>query len=267
MEQNQHQTKKADVSLQNEELFHFLISEAEVPFSGWDFSYIHGTGRVVDSPLSWSYTSKVLMHLRKSKSLLDMGTGGGEYLSMLQPLPKKTCATEGYKPNLSVAKERLEPLGVRVYEVQEDEHLPFGDEQFDLIINKHESYSATEVYRLLKSGGLFITQQVGGRNDLGLNQLLGANKDFGQTYWQLEYAVKEIQEAGFTVLEQKEEFPMSRFFDVGAIVYYLKAIPWQIPDFSVEKYFEELSFIHNTIQSKGFIDVQSHRFFIIGKKQ
>jgi hypothetical protein len=33
------------------------------------------------------------------------------------------------------------------------------------------------------------------------------------------------------VLEQKEEFPVSRFFDIGAIVYYLMAIPWQIPDF------------------------------------
>ncbi len=27
-----------------------------------------------------------------------------------------------------------------------------------------------------------------------------------------------------------------RFFDIVAIVYYLKAIPWQIPDFSVEQY-------------------------------
>jgi hypothetical protein len=71
--------EKADMSLQGEELFSFLIAEAEAPFAGWDFSYIHGTGRVVDSPLSWSYTSKVLMHLRKSKSLLDMGTGGGLY--------------------------------------------------------------------------------------------------------------------------------------------------------------------------------------------
>jgi hypothetical protein len=97
MNQNQDQCQKNNTSesLQNEELFNFLVKEAETPFSGWDFSYIQGTGRLADSPLSWSYTSKVLMYIRKSESLLDMGTGGGEYLSMLQPLPQKTCASEG----------------------------------------------------------------------------------------------------------------------------------------------------------------------------
>jgi SAM-dependent methyltransferase len=268
MKQDQDLNQKTNTSesLQNKELFTFLISEAEKPFSGWDFSYIQGTGRLVDSPLSWSYTSKVLKHIKKSESLLDMGTGGGEYLSMLQPLPQKTCATEGYKLNIPIARNCLEPLGVSVYEVLEDEQLPFEDKQFDLIINKHESYSAKEVFRTLKPGGIFITQQVGGRNHLDLNQLLGANEDFGHAHWGLDYALKEIQEAGFTVLEQKEDFPASRFYDVGAIVYYLKAVPWQIPDFTVEKYFNKLTSIHNMIQENGFLDVQSHRFLILAVK-
>lgn len=29
--------------------------------------------------------------------MLDMGTGGGEFLAMLRPFPKKVCATEGYE--------------------------------------------------------------------------------------------------------------------------------------------------------------------------
>ncbi len=36
-------------------------------------------------------------------------------------------------------------------------------------------------------------------------------------------------------------------YDVGAIVYYLKAVPWEIPDFSVEKYFDKLQEIHKLI--------------------
>jgi hypothetical protein len=56
--------------MKDQELFDFLISEANHPFSGWDFSYITATGRMVEAPLIWSYTSKLLMQLRKAQSLL-----------------------------------------------------------------------------------------------------------------------------------------------------------------------------------------------------
>ena len=62
-----------------EELMEFMIQEYEHPFTGWDFSHIRD--RIVSSPLPWSYPSKVLPRIRKVKSLLDMGTGGGEFLA------------------------------------------------------------------------------------------------------------------------------------------------------------------------------------------
>lgn len=40
-----------------------------------------------------------------------MGTGGGEFLAGLQPLPPHTCATEGYPPNIPIAQQRLKRLG------------------------------------------------------------------------------------------------------------------------------------------------------------
>jgi SAM-dependent methyltransferase len=251
----------------DEDLFNFLIAEANHPFSGWDFSHISKTDRMVDAPLTWSYASKILPKVRKAQSLLDMGTGGGELLSSLQPLPPHTCATEGYEPNIPVARQRLEPLGVTVYEISDDTILPFAEEnQFDLIINRHESYSPQEVLRTLKPGSQFITQQVGGENSKDLNQLLGAPAYTEFANWNLAYAVKELADAGFIIREQLEDTPITRFFDVGAIVYYLKAIPWQIPDFSVEQYFERLLELHTMIQQKGFVDVRYHRFFIVGEK-
>lgn len=251
----------------NEDLFNFLIAEANHPFSGGDFSHISKTGRMVDAPLTWSYASKILPKVRRVQSLLDMGTGGGELLSSLQPLPPHTCATEGYGPNIPVARQRLGPLGVTVYEINDDTLLLFAeDNQFDLIINRHESYSPQEVLRILKPGSQLITQQVGGENSKDLNQLLGAPAYTKFDHWNLEYAVKELSNAGFIIREQLEDTPITRFFDVGAIVYYLKAIPWQIPDFSVERYFERLLEVHTMIQQKGFVDVRYARFFIVGEK-
>jgi len=107
--------------------------------------------------------------IRNVDSLLDMGAGGGEFLASLMPLPIHTCATEGYEPNVSVARTLLQPLGVKVFRYEDDDNLPFDDEEFELIINRHESYSPKEVFRLLKPGGYFITQQVGVKNDSKLS--------------------------------------------------------------------------------------------------
>ena len=52
--------------------------------------------------------------LTAASSLLDIGTGGGEFLSSLQALPQIVYATEVYKPNMPIARKRLSSLGVEV---------------------------------------------------------------------------------------------------------------------------------------------------------
>ena len=170
---------------------------------------------------------------------------------MLQPFPSTIYATEGYAPNVPIARKKLEPLGVTVVEVNDDTALPFQDAQFNLILNQHESYAASEVKRILSQNGIFLTQQVGGLDCVELNEQFNAplNNEFAS--WSLEAACSELEETGFTILEAKEEFPFQRFYDIGAIVYYLKAIPWQIPDFTIERYYEELYRIHEIILQKG----------------
>ena len=243
-------------------LFSSLLESANTNFSGWDFSFISETGRMKSEPLSWSYGSTAFQLIQCAQSMLDMGTGGGEFLSMLQPFPSTIYATEGYPPNVPIARKKLEPLAVTVIEVTDDTALPFQDGQFDLIINQHESYAASEVNRMLSPNGIFLTQQVGGLDCAELNEQFGIHLNSEFASWSLETACNELNENGFTILEAKEEFPFQRFYDIGAIVYYLKAIPWQIPDFTVEGYFEELYRIHEIILQKGYFDVKQHRFMI-----
>ena len=245
--------------------FERLVSEAvRQDFSGWDFSYIDERWRT--SPTSWDYRQRILGRVSQAASLLDMGTGGGEFLASLVPLPVDTCATECYPPNVPIARERLEPLGVQVIEPKNEEDLPFEDARFDLVINRHESFSASQVYRVLKPGGLFITQQVGGRDNIRLNALLGAGVALDYSDWGLESAVQELEAAGFQVVEQCEEFPETVLSDIGAVVYYLRAIPWQITDFGVDAYRSELRALHNLIQETGELHISSHRFHIEARR-
>ncbi|WP_085524040.1 methyltransferase domain-containing protein [Tuberibacillus sp. Marseille-P3662] len=238
------------------------IEDINQSFSGWDFSFISGTGRVQEELLTWSYGSIARPLIQRAKSMLDMGTGGGEFLSLLRPFPETVFATEGYKPNVPIAKKRLEPLGVNVVHFEKDSNLPLQDGQFDLILNKHDSYSSAELRRIISDSGIFLTQQVGGLNCSQINETMEVplNEEFHN--WNLKTALEELNECNFNVLYSKEEFPVQRFYDVGALVYYLKAIPWQVPNFNIEDYLDELYQVYQIIQSKGYFDVHQHRFII-----
>lgn len=241
-----------------------LLESINQEFSGWDFSYVTDTERIKSSLLSWSYGSLAMSLIKNAKSMLDMGTGGGEFLTRLQPFPELVCATEGYAPNVPIAKKQLEPLGVKVAAVENDENLPFEDGQFDLVLNKHESFSATEVRRIMTEQGIFLTQQVGGLSCKEINKRLGAELNEYQD-WNMAKALEGIEKEKFTILLSKEEFPIKRYYDIGALVFYLKAIPWQIPDFSIDKYMDELYKIHLLIQEQGYLEVKEHRFVILAE--
>ncbi|WP_409295291.1 class I SAM-dependent methyltransferase [Peribacillus sp. SCS-26] len=242
-----------------------FLNDAERNFSGWDFSYVTETGRLQTGTAAWSYGSTVIPYIRGADTMLDMGTGGGELLSNLRPFPKSIYATEGFAPNVQVARERLEPLGVIVEVVDEDEVLPFPDQFFDLVINKHESYSPLEVRRVLKDGGYFITQQVGGSDSADINRALGVpvNDEFAD--WNLESASAGLLENGFQIIRSEEDAPVQRFYDIGALIYYLSAIPWQVPGFHPDKYRDELYRVHQEIQENGYLEVKQSRFIILAR--
>ena len=86
--------------------FDSTVREAmEAAFKGWDFSYV--SRWEAEEPKPWNYEVTVARDLAGKEVLLDMGTGGGEVLASLQPLPARTCATEAYPPNVPVARARL----------------------------------------------------------------------------------------------------------------------------------------------------------------
>ena len=197
-------------------------------------------------------------------SMLDMGTGGGEFLSSLAPFELEVSATESYPPNIPIAKERLEPLGVKVYGLEHETQLPFPDDSFDLVINRHEIYDINEVKRVLKPQGIFLTQQVGGLNDQELIFDLTGNT-LDDHNWYLDTEVKTFTDAGFEIIKKAESFAFQQYFDVGAVVYYARVIAWLVPDFNIETYREQLGKIHNQIVDSGVYRCSSHRFVIEAK--
>ena len=186
----------------------------------------------------WDYLAMARAALRRAQDVLDVATGGGEILSSLAPFPGRVTATEGYAPNVAVARRRLEPLGVAVFQANTASGMPFEDAAFDLVINRHGGFRPEEMHRVLKRGGVFLSQQVGGDN------LADLVADFGAWLVAPDNTLARVAERfrglGCAVTRAEEWRGPVTFADVGAIVYFLKAVPWVVEGFDVTRHFAAL---------------------------
>jgi SAM-dependent methyltransferase len=246
------------------ETYEQLVAAAlAAPFEGWDFSWLKD--RTTNEDLSWSYPDLARGAVADATRLLDIDTGGGELLAGLQPLPPYTVALEGWKPNLAVARQRLEPFGVEVRYAAEGP-LPVTDGEFDLVLNRHGRLDAAEVWRVLAPGGVFLTQQVGSRNGSEINAALGAPPSVEADSETCELAVSALRDRGFQVDDAREEMPAYIFCDIAAVVYQLRAVPWTISDFDVDRYETALRRLDAHIRETGGFVTHDHRYLVRATK-
>ncbi|GAA2674540.1 class I SAM-dependent methyltransferase [Nonomuraea recticatena] len=236
-----------------------LVGQAlHASLRGWDFSWLRD--RTSGGSPSWRYTERASALLSAAPRLLDLDTGGGEVLASLAPLPRHTVAMEAWQPNIPIAAERLRPLSATVLGGTADA-IPVSEATFDLVLNRHGALNAAEVARVLTPGGRLLTQQVGTRNDVELNVALGAPAPDPEA-WTLAVAVDRLRRYGFRVLDAREEMIDYVFHDIGAVVFQLRAVPWQVRDFDLNRYERPLQSLHERICSEGAFTVRNHRFLI-----
>ncbi|MGI9005580.1 MAG: class I SAM-dependent methyltransferase [Streptosporangiaceae bacterium] len=271
-------TEQADrVSQAGQDADELIAQAVAAPFAGWDFGWLNARSSVTALP--WSYQDEVLRHAASASTMVDMGTGGGEILAALPGRPARTVATESWPPNVTVAADRLRPLGIPVLHTQgapenmsaeaDAEHagtrppagrLPFRDGALDLVINRHESFSAREVARVLTPGGHFVTQQVDYHSDLELYDLLGLEPPGQPVSWLLQ-AVAQLSRAGLDVTVQRSGQSVLYLRDVGALVYYLKIVPWVVPQYGIREFLPRLRTV-SMRRDAWPAPVTGHRFLI-----
>jgi SAM-dependent methyltransferase len=247
--------------MDHEQLMEAWRYEERQSFTGWDFSYLDG--RMVEEHPPWSYLDRAEALMRQSSAVLDMGTGGGERLLELRAhWPDAVVVTEEYPPNLKLAGDRLGLLGVRVVRasLRRDRGMPFSDGAFDLILNRHSGLNSAEVARILVPGGVFLTQQVHGLWAQDLLAEFGATPQWPEatpaTY------VPRLEAVGLEIENLDEWQGDLIFYDVGAIVYYLKAVPWLVPGFSVETHTDTLMRLEVRLQQEGPLVYEARKYLI-----
>lgn len=220
---------------------------------GWDFSWLDG--RATEQRPSWGYARAMAARLADPAvgAALDVQTGGGEVLASATTYPTVTVATESWPPNLARATALLHPRGVAVVADDDQPPLPFADAAFDLVVSRHPvTVWWDEIARVLRPGGTYFSQQVGPSSMFELVEwFLGPQPAEVHHRRHPDRARDGATAAGLDVVDLRMERLRAEFFDVGAVVWFLRKVIWMVPGFTVTAYEPQLRRLHEQIVRGG----------------
>jgi SAM-dependent methyltransferase len=247
--------------------FDALVDEAaEVSVEGWDFSWLDG--RATEERPSWGYQRLLSQKLATATAALDIQTGGGEVLAGAgaESFPSTLVATEGWPPNVGKATALLHPLGAVVVADPEEPPLPFADGAFDLVTSRHPAtVHWTEIARVLTPGGTYFAQHVGSGTNVEISEHFLGPLELGDGRHH-DVEADRAKAIGLEIVQCRNERLQLEFFDVGAMVFFLRKVIWTVPDFTVDRYRDRLKALHDQIEQDGvFQSTMSRTLFELRK--
>lgn len=248
------------------EAFDYLAAEAAAaPVEGWDFSWLNG--RATEERPSWGYQRRMSQRLARVSAALDLQTGGGEVLAGADRFPPTMAATEAWPPNRARATQLLHPRGVVVVATTDEPVLPFADDAFDLVTSRHPiAVWWSEIARVLRPGGAYFAQHIGPATVNELAAFFGVPPSNRHTAATLDAQTTQAHAAGLQVLDARMERLRVEFFDVGAVVYFLRKVIWVVPGFTVDHHRRRLRELHDRIQAEGPFVAYATRALVEARK-
>lgn len=193
---------------------------------GWDFSHVKRTYE----PPPWRYKNIVRNYLKPTDRVLDIGTGGGERFLSLAPSFGQGIGIDIYANQVETAQQNKAEQGVTNvdFKVMDGHQLQFEDASFDVVLNRHAGITATEVVRVLRPGGHFITQQVGHLTSLNILHAFGwTPESFGDDWWQpANELAEEFEALNCRVIAQGSYNVRFRFLDIPSFIFWLTSVPF-----------------------------------------
>lgn len=246
--------------------FEELVAKAvSAPIDGWDFSWLDD--RATEERPSWGYQRLMSRRLPSVTAALDIQTGDGEVLAGVRRFPPTMVATESWPPNLARATARLHPLGVVVVAVPDEPPLPFADAAFELVVSRHPvTVWWAEIARVLTPGGTYFAQHVGPSSGLDLIEFFLGPQAPAPHRRDPAREAEDASAAGLEVLDVRAERLRMEFYDVGAVIYFLRKVTWIVPGFNTQRYHGRLRALHEQIKSDGAFVAHSTRTLIEARR-
>ncbi|MES9608291.1 methyltransferase domain-containing protein [Actinomadura sp. NPDC000929] len=246
--------------------FEDLVAEAAtVSVAGWDFSWLDG--RATEQRPSWGYQRLMSERLGRARAALDVETGGGEVLAGAAVFPPTMAATESWPPNVAKATRLLHPRGAVVVADSADAPLPFADDAFDLVVSRHPATVRwTEIARVLAPGGTYLAQHVGPASVFELTEFFLGPQPEARRARDPEAESAAARAAGLDIVDLRSERLRMEFFDIGAVVYFLRKVIWIVPGFTVDLHHDRLRELDERIRRDGVFTAHSSRTLIEARR-
>lgn len=233
---------------------------------GWDFSKIDKRTKTVGK--KWDFLEIVKNYVSNETILLDIGTGGGKKLLEVAKSVEKAYGIDNSRSMITTANRNLRKakmLNVK-FKLADARKLPFPEESFDVVMCRQAPFYSEEVFRVLKSHGVFLTQQVGEEDKQNIKEVFGRGQSFGEKPGSfMSKCVQELKHAGFEI-SRKDAYNATEYYaDMADLIFLLRNTPL-IPDFDIEKDQKYLEEIEKKYKTKNGIKTNSFRFLIICKK-
>ena len=233
---------------------------------GWDFSRV----RFERGPVLWDYVDVARQYLKPMDRVLDLGTGGGEIFFSLAPCFGKGIGIDENPAMIEAARHNLSALAINNVSVMQMEasELHFDANEFDVVLLRHISVYVSEILRVLRPGGYFITQIVGQRSSLNfLKAFDWTPASFGPDWWQsVAELADQFRSLGCHILAQAEYDVPYWFKDVESFMFWLMAVPWPEP-IELDKHWPNINRILETYQTDRGIETNEHRGLLIVQKK
>jgi SAM-dependent methyltransferase len=250
--------------------FEQLVAEGmAVPVEGWDFSWFDG--RATEERPPWGYAGLLGQRLGRAGAALDVQTGGGEVFAtalgtMAPGRPALCVATESWPPNIEVAWARLGSLGVDVVAVADGPTLPFAARSFDLVVSRHPvAVLWGEVARVLQPGGTYLSQQIGAGTNRELSEFMMGAQPVNEVRSAANTRAA-AEAAGLEVVQLQACELRVEFFDLAAVVYFLRKVHWTVPGFTPEAYEASLRRMYDTIAHDGAFTSTARRMLVEARR-
>ncbi len=76
----------------------------------------------------------------------------------------------------------------------------------------------------------------------------------------------ELRDAALIIEDAREWHGSMTFRDVGAVVYFLRNVPWEVPGFSVSSDEKVLAGLQRTLEREGELRFSTGRLLLVARK-
>ena len=223
---------------------------------GWNFAKMNYS---VDHLSEYDYYKEVVNHITPTTKMLDIGCGSAEKTTRFYSIANKIYLTDFEPEMLKKAKKNVEKYYEGLPNTKKkfifgilDCNGPFNfpDNSFDLVVSRHCGANMKEVFRVLKKGGAFISEDYSSYDCQEIKELFNRGQNFNREPL-FKKVMNECLDAGFSEIKYLKFEEIEYYKTIDDLKYLLTHTP--ILDYYDEKQDDKIlkKYVDKFLTSKG----------------